>query len=255
MAVAAPVITAEMADWTRLGGGNSGIVGDAAHAYGFHCAANEIPASDYSRARDPNGADGPFTRWDYACAGDFAHRNDERLRGMHRAVLARLMRGELPMIAEFIGQPWSDRPVYYWARWNGVGTLQRYTGDGHDTWSHIAWYRSRANQRAYLWTPGSGEDDMFNDDTVPVKYPTEDPNNKTWRGPAALGHARDLVHETRDLVRELHDDVDKLAAAVDKLAAGGGVDAAPIVDAINALRDQLAGAARAEADALAADKG
>lgn len=159
MAIAAPVIAAEMADWVKLGGGNSGIVGDPAHTYGFHLAANEVGPGDYSRWRDPNGADGPYVNWSYACAGDFRHGGDERLRAMHRRVLARLMAGQLPMICEFIGKPWADRPVYYWARWNGIGTLWRYTGAGHDLWSHISWYRSRANERAYLWTPAR-EDDM-----------------------------------------------------------------------------------------------
>jgi hypothetical protein len=156
MTIAAPVISAEMSDWVALGGGNSGIVGNSAHDYGFHVAADELPASDYSRQQDPNGPNGPFTNWDYACAGDFSHKNDESLRAKHRTVLARLMRGELPMICEFIGKPWADQPVYYWARWNGNSTLQRYTGSGHDHWSHISWYRSRADQRAYLWTPSSG---------------------------------------------------------------------------------------------------
>lgn len=155
MGVAAPVIVAEMADWVALGGGNSGIVGDPNHQYGFHLAANELGPGDYSRWRDPNGSDGPYVNWSYACAGDFSHRNDERLRQMHRNVLARLMRGELPMVCEFIGKPWADQPVYYWARWNGVATLQRYTGSGHDHWSHISWYRSRVNERAHLWTPAS----------------------------------------------------------------------------------------------------
>lgn len=155
--VAAPVIEAEMADWTALGGGNSGICGDPNHTYGFHLTANQTSPDDYSRWRDPNGSDGPYVDWNYCCAGDFSHRNDERLRAMHRSVLARLMRGELPMICEFIGQPWADQPVYYWARWNGVTTLRRYTGAGHDHWSHVSWYRSMADQRAYLWTK---EDDM-----------------------------------------------------------------------------------------------
>lgn len=158
MGTAAPVIVAEMADWVALGGGNSGIVGDANHSFGFHVAADELPASDYSRTRDPNGSDGPYVNWDYACAGDFSHRGNETLRAMHRTVLARLMRGELPMICEFIGQPWADQPVYYWARWNG--TLQRYTGAGHDTWSHISWYRSMADQRGHLWV-STEEDGMI----------------------------------------------------------------------------------------------
>ncbi len=156
MGIAAPVIVSEMADWVALGGGNSGIVGDAAHSFGFHVAANELPATDYSRVRDPNGPNGPFVDWSYACAGDFDHRNDEHLRAMHRDVLARLMAGQMPMVCEFIGQPWADRPVYYWARWNGNSTLQRYTGQGHDHWSHISWYRSRVDQRANLWIPPVG---------------------------------------------------------------------------------------------------
>lgn len=151
MTIAAPVIEAEMGDWVAKGGSNSGIVGNDLHDYGFHLGANKINQDDYSRWRDPNGADGPYVNWDYACAGDFSHNNDERLRAMHRTVLARLMHGELPMICEFIGQPWADQPVYYWARWNGNTTLQRYTGSGHDIWSHISWYRSTVDQRAYLW--------------------------------------------------------------------------------------------------------
>lgn len=144
-----------MTVWKSLGGSNSGIVGNDAHNSGFHRAANEVPVTDYSRRRDPNGADGPFVDWSYACAGDFYHGRKTLLLEKTRILLARLMRGELPMICEFIGQPWADRPVYYWARWNGVATLQQYTGSGHDMWNHISWYRSRVNQQANLW-----EDEM-----------------------------------------------------------------------------------------------
>lgn len=152
MVTAAPVILSEMDDWVALGGGNSGIVGDAAHTYGFHCAASDLPTSDYSRTRDPNGAYGPFIDWSYACAGDFSHANNPVLRAYHVDVLRRLMAGEMPMVCEFIGKPWADQPVLYWARWNGIDTLQQYTGAGHDTWSHISWYRSQVDQRANLWS-------------------------------------------------------------------------------------------------------
>lgn len=155
MTIAAPVIEAEMADWVARGGGNSGIVGNDLHDYGFHLGANKVGPDDYSRWRDINGANGPYVNWDYACAGDFDHKNDEGLRSMHRAVLSKLMAGGYPMICEFIGKPWADQPVYYWARWNGNSTLQRYTGAGHDHWSHISWYRSRVDQRAYLWAAGT----------------------------------------------------------------------------------------------------
>lgn len=155
-AVAAPIIEAEMADWVALGGGNSGIVGDQSHDYGFHCSANNVGSDDYSRWRDPNGSDGPYTDWDFCCAGDFSHKNNSTLRKYHADVLDRLMAGQFPMICEFIGKPWADKPVYYWARWNGIDYIEKYTGSGHDHWSHISWYRSKANQRAYLWKPPSG---------------------------------------------------------------------------------------------------
>lgn len=138
-----------MADWVKLGGGNSGCCGNNKHTYGFHCPASSVPTSDYSRRHEV--AKPRDMNW--ACAGDFSHKNQPALRARHAQVLARLMRGELPMICEFIGSPWPDRPAYYWARWNGVGVLQRYTGAGHDHWSHISWWRSRAHERAHLWTP------------------------------------------------------------------------------------------------------
>jgi len=161
MAIAAPVIVQEMSEWVRLGGGNAGIVGNAAHKAGFHRAANEVPPTDYSRSRDPAGPNGPVN-WDWACAGDFAHRGNEGLRARHRELLARLMRGEHPMICEFIGKPWVNRPVYYWCRWAGNDTLVQYTGQGHDTWSHISWWRSRADEPAHLWS-GQGAGDMDGD--------------------------------------------------------------------------------------------
>ncbi len=148
----APVIVAEMREWVALGGGNSGCCGNAAHTYGFHCAANRVSASDYSRRRDPAGPNA-VTNWNYAAAGDFGHSGKAHLRAKHAELLARLQANDpkLSMICEFIGQPWAGKPVYYWFRGDG---LKKYTGSGHDTWSHISWYRSRLNQRAYLWGGG-----------------------------------------------------------------------------------------------------
>lgn len=154
MAVAAPVLLDEMVAWVAIGGHSKGIVGDANHNRGFHRGANEVPSSDYSRRRDPNGSDGPFVNWSYACAGDFGHNRDPFLLQETRRVLNGLMNGKYPMVCEFIGQPWYDRPVYYWARWNGIKTLQRYTGSGHGTWNHIAGYRSMIDKPWNLWTPG-----------------------------------------------------------------------------------------------------
>lgn len=163
MTVAAPVIEREMDEWEDIGGFNLGIVGNEDHEYGFHRGADEVPSDDYSRRRDPNGSDGPFVNWNYACAGDFGHNRKPELLKATRRVLAELMDGKYPMVCEFIGQPWDDRPVYYWARWNGIKTLKRYTGSGHDKWNHIAWYRSKVDQYAGLWISNSGGEvtDMF----------------------------------------------------------------------------------------------
>lgn len=152
--VCAPSIAAEMRDWVALGGTNSGCCGNAAHTYGFHRAGGEVPTSDYSRRHEPGR---PFDLT-WACAGDFAHNGNPALRERHAQVLARLMANDpaLHMVCEFIGQPFSDKPVYYWARWNtdqsGRTILKRYTGSGHTTWSHISWWRSKANLRAFLFT-------------------------------------------------------------------------------------------------------
>jgi hypothetical protein len=162
------VINAEMKDWIKLGGANSGCCGNAAHVYGFHRAANEIPVTDYSRRRDS----GRPVNMNYACAGDFHHGFKPALMTMHAKLLGRLMNGELPMICEMITKPWSNKPVYYWARWNGVKTLQRYTGTGHDHWSHISWWRSKADERAYLWTPSSAKPVVnVTPGTVAPKFP------------------------------------------------------------------------------------
>lgn len=149
----APVLAAETDVWKSYGGTSLGCVGDVNHGTGFHRGAAFVPATDYSRRRDPNGSDGPYVDWNVACATDFAHNGNAALRAMQRTLLARLMADDptLRMVCEFIGQPWADRPVMYWARWEGTGNLREYTGVGHDRWCHCSVYRSLANQRPNLW--------------------------------------------------------------------------------------------------------
>jgi hypothetical protein len=152
---AAPAHVGQMKVWTALGGSNSGIVGNRAHSTGFHRGAGYVHASDYSRRRDPNGADGPYSGWGFACAGDYHHGGNKILRARHAALLTRLMDGDddLANVCEFIGQPWADKPVVYWAVWNGRRTLKRYSGTGHDMWSHVSVWRSNAVTQPALWQP------------------------------------------------------------------------------------------------------
>lgn len=157
----APVHTTEMAVWEALGGGNSGIVGNRAHVYGFHRGACAIPPSDYSRRRDPRGPDGPYPDWAWACAGDYHHGGKTVLRARHAVLITRLLDGdpELDGVGEFIGQPWPDKPVIYWAVWEGRRKFRRYTGPGHDRWSHVSVFRSLGGRKIPLWTPASANID------------------------------------------------------------------------------------------------
>jgi hypothetical protein len=188
--VCASAIVAEMSDWVKLGGGNSGCCGNNAHTYGFHRAASEVPTSDYSRRHEP----GKPYNMNWACAGDFHHGYKPALMAAHAKLLGELMAGKHPMICEMITKPWASKPVYYWARWNGNSTLQKYTGSGHDHWSHISWWRSKANQRPYLWTPGGSTPTPapVAPGTVAPKYPGSplkasskvDANVRTWQAQA-----------------------------------------------------------------------
>lgn len=185
----ASAIVAEMSDWIKLGGGNSGCCGNNAHTYGFHRAANEVPSSDYSRRHESAK---PYNM-NWACAGDFHHGYDPKLMALHAKLLTELMQGKHPMICEMITKPWANKPVYYWSRWDGHQTLQRYTGTGHDHWSHISWWRSQANQRAYLWTGGGSTPPVVTPGTNAPAYPgyvlkeapsKKDANVRTWQGQA-----------------------------------------------------------------------
>lgn len=188
--VCASAIVAEMSDWVKLGGANSGCCGNSVHTYGFHRAANEVPSNDYSRRHD---AGKPFNM-NWACAGDFHHGYKPELMALHAKLLGELMDGKHPMICEMITKPWGNKPVYYWARWNGNGTLQKYTGQGHDHWSHISWWRSQANQRGYLWKPGGADPTPapFAPGTEAPKYPgyvlkpsgKADANVRVWQNQA-----------------------------------------------------------------------
>jgi hypothetical protein len=291
--VCAPAIVSEMSEWVALGGGNSGCVGDPNHTSGFHRGASFVPATDYSRRRDPNGADGPFTSWNYSCAGDYAHRGTAALRARHAALLDRLMDDDpsLRMVCEMITQPIAGQPVKYWARWEGTGSLRNYTGSGHDTWSHVSLYRSKADQRPYLWRgdmalTNADADVVLNRDVVAnPKQRSDAATNPTTAVKFALGDMWQLLYNNRDTVNATRADVTKtlqqIAAGfaadtardqataqtitemrriVDGLlamvqAGGGNVDVAPLVQRLDALPGLLtqtaAGASERAAELVA----
>jgi hypothetical protein len=168
-AKASPTMQREMDYWVHtIGGLNLGIKGNSLHTYGFHRAGFEVGPLDYSRRHDPGK---PYDM-EWCCAGDFGHDGDPKLRQLHADLLGRLMNGEHSMIDEFIGQPWPDRPKYYWARWNGIKTLQQYTGAGHYAgkggWSHISQRRSTANIQPNLWIPKQQPSTVTEDENMTI---------------------------------------------------------------------------------------
>ena len=99
---------------------------------------------------------------------------------------------------------------------------------------------------ARLGNPNRKEDDVsWTDDVIPVKYPAEDPKNKTWAAGNALGHARDLAAETRDRVKDLQAAEAKAKverAAILKAVTGSAVTASTIKAEVAALRAEIAAA-------------
>jgi glycosyl hydrolase family 25 len=259
----APAISAEMNDWIDLGGSSSGCVGDSNHGTGFHRSANSVPPTDYSRRRDPNGADGPFTNWNWACAGDFRHGGNPVLRAMHKAVLALLRQGAFPMICEMIVQPDAGGPVMYWARWEGVENLRVYTGSGHDLWSHFSWFRSMADRRPSLWKEANVA--LTDADAIKVFNTDNAMPNRPWRSDittnpkvtaaSAAVLTWDEAHAARTAAEaaKLAADQIKVTLTAVLAAAKSADDSAEIVAAVNkATADLKADYSRqfAEAQAL-----
>lgn len=146
--VCAPVIEQELREWVSLGGGNSGCCGNKAHDYGYHMRGNQITWRDYSRRYDP----GMPYNMSWCCAGDFSHRYKPHLMAKQAELFERVLAGEFTTVDELIGKPWPNLPVLYFFRYNGM-KLKKYTGAGHDHWSHIGVRRSRANIALGLWRP------------------------------------------------------------------------------------------------------
>jgi hypothetical protein len=134
-----PALIIEKGRLAAIGGSFLGICGDANHTYGYHVPAANLPGDDYSLE---GAANDPVCDW-YASAIDI---------GMDwpasRDWLAWLIEGirndEIQGIAEVIGS-YDGNDVRYWSDdsgWDQDGIP--YQGQGHDTWTHVAIYRSTA---------------------------------------------------------------------------------------------------------------
>ena len=135
----APGLVVEKNRLQAIGAPFLGIIGDASHSFGYHLC--NPPTGDYSRdgvANQPVGA--------YACALDVGMTGWAASRDWLRWLITEIREDRITGVAEVIGS-FDGRNVRYWSdvetpQWQQEGVP--YSGDGHDTWTHVAIYRSSA---------------------------------------------------------------------------------------------------------------
>ena len=113
-----------------------GIVGDEFHSFGYHLPSP--PVGDYSLLGAANRPVGQ-----YACAIDISMRWPASRQWL-AWLIAEIRDDRIQGIAEVIGSL-DGRNVRYWSDASGWGPQGvAYEGTGHDTWTHVAVYRSTA---------------------------------------------------------------------------------------------------------------
>jgi hypothetical protein len=133
----APGILAERSRLEALGAEWLGCCGDVNHTYGFHLPSCACDPGDYS-LRYGRGHE------NWACAGDFGMGWPGSRDWLGRLVNAVRSKPFYEPVVEIIGSL-DGVNVNYWCRWNGWKT-EKYTGSGHDTWSHISYNRELADR-------------------------------------------------------------------------------------------------------------
>jgi hypothetical protein len=140
-----------------------------------------------------------------------------------------------------------------WTAYSGiVPTIAQFSSTATvagDSTTDVNCFKGTPAQLSQLLAPGWETVDMsFEDDQVPVKYPSQDPNNPTWTGPNALGDARDRAAEAVTRISAAQNAITSiqgsmatalsaLSAISVKLNAGvtANVDVAALAAALDAL--------------------
>lgn len=134
-----PALIVEKERLAAIGGSFLGICGDVNHTYGYHLAAANLPGDDYSLEGEAND---PVCEW-YASAIDIGM-DWPASREWLAWLIENVREGGLVGVAEVIGS-YDGVDVRYWsdsAGWDQAGIP--YTGQGHDTWTHVSIHRSTA---------------------------------------------------------------------------------------------------------------
>jgi hypothetical protein len=217
-----------------IGGSFLGIIGDENHSFGYHLCAP--PDGDYSTLGSTNRPVGP-----YSCAIDIGM-NWPASRTWLRWLIGEIREDRIQGIAEVIGS-YDGSDVRYWSDDSGWETNGvRYDGEGHDTWTHVAVYRSTARIDHRLlagWTRDGQEKIMAG-----VYDPYGAPKSVGDRQPGVL--TADLWGQEQNgvspydgktpslrstLIKETHDTVKEIATTVGNLQVGA-VDVVALADAL-----------------------
>lgn len=159
MCECAPGLVVEQQRLASIGASFLGCIGDANHSFGAHLC--DPPPGDYTLAGDANTPVG-----DYACAIDIGA-DWPASREWLQWLIAEIREDRITGIFEVIGS-FDGEDVRYWSDssgWQQEGVP--YQGTGHDTWMHVAIYRSTALEDHKIlagWTAtgygNAGDDDM-----------------------------------------------------------------------------------------------
>lgn len=139
----APGPLAEKPRLEKLGGKWLGCCGDPNHTYGFHLPSCACAPDDYSLRY---GVGNP----NWACAIDVGmgwEGSREWLAKLINKVRTEQDPDYRPLV-EIIGSL-DGINVIYLARWNGW-KIEKYTGQGHDTWTHLGYDRTLAEKDLHL---------------------------------------------------------------------------------------------------------
>lgn len=221
-----------------------GIIGDANHSFGFHLCAP--PSGDYSTDGAVNQAIG-----NYSCAIDIGMNWPASRTWLHW-LIQEIREDRIQGIAEVIGS-YDGKDVRYWSDsdgWEDAGV--KYTGEGHDTWTHVSIYRSTAQRDHGIlagWSATGNSSGGTMSDYTPVGAPAAVKLGSVVRGDSVL--LADLWgHELQgkspyDATKSYRgQQLDRIEAATTK-ASTGNVDVAALAALLKpiiaeAVRTELA---------------
>ncbi len=225
-----------------------GIVGDAAHTYGYHLGKDRLRAGDYSAslARDKAGLTNAASAIDIG--------NHTGLKALTNFLALAGAAGQAKDVREVIG-PGFDGRAYRWSAdndWNREGP--RAPGDSHEWHCHVSFYRdSEYRDKTGLFRPYiEGDDDVQLTDKVNLSgdYKARFPNDPGIQDGSiyvntALGGSYIYARENNDMLRKVLADQAALVAALQAHAeSGGGLS----LDEIKAAAQQGAQAALSEVE-------